>query len=288
MPKAQEKVKTKSQERLEKLQKSTENAEKPVKTIFKKENKIFMIDHDFDGDPSDLMDHFVTEEDMKLNPELAELGAKIGDKIGIPYPKASESESEAESDSLAKEAEKKSRIETRQAEKDAIAKIRFRADEPSYAFHLNKLIVAMVDKKPVHVAQILIVTTGIKDFALKNDVVMRVNLGGLAAKIKAEKDSRLQFESQEQQMMDNVKIAELDEYDKRIADLERDQGSLEEECPDIRFPARILRVDDSGTYPKIEMQIPTGTVATLNEAFDLLENYVIQLQPQGPTKVEIN
>jgi hypothetical protein len=157
-------------------------------------------------------------------------------------------------------------------------KARFIPEQASFGFSISKLLVKMVDKKPVRILEAVITTRKLREVALKYDVVLRVSMQSIEDKIADQKDAKLHYEAQEQSVIDSVKIEEIKKFDDAIEKLERDKGALEEECPDISFFAHIMSFSDSGFYPKLQMEISAEVFSELNTKFDLLDCYEIQLQ----------
>jgi hypothetical protein len=157
-------------------------------------------------------------------------------------------------------------------------KARFIPEQVSFKFSIGKLLVKMVDKKPVRILEAVIGTRKMREVALEYDVVLRVSMQSIEDKINDQKDAKLHYEAQEQSVIDSVKIEEIKKFDEAIERLERDRGALESECPDISFFAKVLSFSDSGFYPKLQMEISADVFSELNTKFDLLDCYEIQLQ----------
>ena len=167
--------------------------------------------------------------------------------------------------------------EVTQAEKTS--DIEFKKDEPVHGFSLAELSVKMVDKSPVRTAKIVI-AGHLPEVVFMYDILFFLNREPIEMKIKDVEAAKLQFESQEQEMINDFKIAEIEKFDVRIEGLKAELNKLVLTHPEISFSARVLKVDDSGDYQKFDFNIPEEALTKLNWIFAKLPKYKIQLQPK--------
>lgn len=168
--------------------------------------------------------------------------------------------------------------------KVAEKEIKYLPQEESHEFAIIKIVAAKPDKEPA-VSPTRSIEVVIKAHNLKPnffyDVCMVPNLAALDRKIKNEQAAKLQFESQEQEMIDDLKIAEIQKFDDRIAELKVAKEDMEKNFPNIFFAAQIAKIDDTKQYPKLEMIVSKDVCTELNECYESLGNYLIQLQIQN-------
>ena len=95
------------------------------------------------------------------------------------------------------------------------------------------------------------------------------------------KDDKLQFESQEQDMLDEVKIETVKEFDEHIEILEKERKEMLEDLSEIEFTTKVVKIDDSQDVPKFVMLINSEAVEALNRKFERLANYLITITPSN-------
>lgn len=162
-------------------------------------------------------------------------------------------------------------------ESEGEIELEFNPNEPTYKFRILKLFVKGSDGTPSRFVEILVIGH-LSKMVFNYDVLLTVDTSPFDRKIAREEEAKLRFESQEQTMIDDFKIAELEKFDERILQLKKDRQKLVYMCPDISFFAKVQCVDDSGNYPKFEFQIHKEVANKLNSAFELISNYKMQLQ----------
>ena len=159
----------------------------------------------------------------------------------------------------------------------------FDAEQSLFGFSLGNISVKIKTKDEhtdVDRSFTMVVHSHMPQIAFGYNVVMICQTGYIDRYIKRVKEAKQKYESQQQQdIFSDLKIKELKKFDERIQKAEDGKKELEKICTPILFSAHVLKVDNSGIFPKIEMLISEETTSTLNRMAHLLDNYEIQLQP---------